>query len=257
MKRFLVLVLVVVTAWFAFAVGREVGREEAAAALGLSWSPPDTSFADTTVRSLWRPRLAQASSAGSWIEPLSVLDDSLIVPSEAAVVELCGRRCGVQRWAVKTLGDPDRKAVDPRPVDTTIEALAAIPRPEHVPSDRRVAPHETTIYRVRAYLAELDEESDGDLHLVLVGLDDLTASLIAEIPDPACRDACSSGFAGRYGAARAALLSGIDELAARGSTDTIVLEIIGVGFFDHPHGQTGAASNYFELHPVLALRIVQ
>src|SRR5436853_4552041 len=35
----------------------------------------------------------------------------------------CGAHCGVERWAVKTLSDPDRERVQLRPVDATIEAL--------------------------------------------------------------------------------------------------------------------------------------
>jgi hypothetical protein len=35
-----------------------------------------------------------------------------------------------------------------------------------------------------------------------------------------------------------------------------VAYLSGVGFWDVPHGQTGRARNYAELHPVTALRIV-
>src|SRR5438309_11555177 len=33
----------------------------------------------------------------------------------------CGAHCGTERWAVKTLSDPDRKRVQPQPVDASIE----------------------------------------------------------------------------------------------------------------------------------------
>jgi hypothetical protein len=162
----------------------------------------------------------------------------------------------VQRWAVKTLSDVDRDAVQQRPVDTTIELLAALPRPASIPSDRRVPPHETTIYRVRGVLAAWDEQSDGDYHLVLFGLENQRVSLIAEIPNPECQGACRSGFAGRYASARQELIASLQQLAERGQ-ETLVLEVTGVGFFDHNHGQLGAAPNFFELHPVLALRVVR
>jgi hypothetical protein len=35
-----------------------------------------------------------------------------------------------------------------------------------------------------------------------------------------------------------------------------VVRISGVGFWDFPHGQTGAARSYAELHPVTALRLL-
>jgi hypothetical protein len=37
------------------------------------------------------------------------------------------------------------------------------------------------------------------------------------------------------------------------TTDTLRLRIMGVGFFDRPHGQYGAAPNYIELHSVLGI----
>ncbi|MGH7459667.1 MAG: hypothetical protein ACRERX_09355 [Pseudomonas sp.] len=255
MKTFLLLLLLVVTAWFAFVVGREVGREEATSALQQP-GIPETAVADTTVQTRWKASPARDSLVRPSLSSDGISADSLILASEAVVPERCGTRCGVQRWAVKTLSDVDRAAVQPRPVDTTIEALAAIPRPAGLPAHRRVAPHEITIYRVRGYLAAWDEQSDGDYHVVLFGLEDQRVSLIAEIPNPGCQSACKSGFAGRYAAARQSLLTGLQELARRGE-ETVVLEVTGVGFFDHNHGQSGAAPNFFELHPVLTLRVVR
>ena len=256
MKAFFVLVLLVLTAWLAFAIGREVGRDEATSALRQPQSIPETSVAETTVHTRWRPGPARDSIARPKLSSDGILADSLILASETAVPERCGARCGVQRWAIKTLSDVDRGAVQPRPVDTTIEVLAAIPRPVGIPADRRVPPHETTIYRVRGILTAWDEQSDGDYHLMLFGLEDQRVSLIAEVPNPGCQSACRSGFAGRYAASRQALMAGLQQLAQRGE-ETVVLEVTGVGFFDHNHGQNGAAPNFFELHPVLSLRVVR
>ena len=35
-----------------------------------------------------------------------------------------------------------------------------------------------------------------------------------------------------------------------------VAEIAGVGFWDFPHGQDGAARNYAELHPVTRIKFI-
>jgi hypothetical protein len=40
-------------------------------------------------------------------------------------------------------------------------------------------------------------------------------------------------------------------------TSPIVIEIVGVGFFDRLHNQTGMAPSGIEIHPVLSFRIVQ
>src|SRR5438309_6018529 len=62
----------------------------------------------------------------------------------------CGAGCGVERWAVKTLSDPDRQRVQLRPVDATIEALVALQRPLVLSPVARAEPVEMTVYRVEA-----------------------------------------------------------------------------------------------------------
>ena len=56
----------------------------------------------------------------------------------------CGRRCGVERWEIKTLSDPERDRVDFTPVRTTIEDLVSLQRPAHTPSYSRIWPTEFT-----------------------------------------------------------------------------------------------------------------
>ena len=73
--------------------------------------------------------------------------------------------------------------------------------------------------------------------------------MIAEIPDPVCVGA-GSPFAPGIQNARS-------EFDARYTPTTsfqvanIPVEVMGVGFFDFQHGQTGVAPNGIELHPVL------
>lgn len=154
--------------------------------------------------------------------------------------------CGVERWAVKTAADPLAQEIDTTDVqDTTVSALDAIPRPPD-PSTR-VAPVETTVYRVHATLTEYKAESDGDVHLLLPGG---TGRMITEIPSPSC-DA-GSIFAAQIRDARAAFD------ARHHEKDTYVYDgeqvtVTGVGFFDVEHGQRGTAPNNIELHPVVAL----
>ncbi len=63
-----------------------------------------------------------------------------------------GVPCGVERWAVKTLSDPDALSVDLVPVDTTVAALGALPAPTVRPSTR--LPEERHTWRVTAILTE-------------------------------------------------------------------------------------------------------
>jgi hypothetical protein len=149
---------------------------------------------------------------------------------------------------VKTLSDPDRERVQLRPVDTTIEALVAAPRPVVLSPVARADPVEVTVYRVEARLLWLFTEVDGDYHLVLASTRDTTITMIGEVPDPACAGACASGFAVVYAQVRQKLL---DYLNSPPSGARPFVRITGVGFFDYLHGQRGVANNGIELHPVL------
>jgi hypothetical protein len=187
------------------------------------------------------PRPADTATAAA-----SAYDTLAPMPTREAPT--CGGSCGVERWAVKTLSDPDRERVQLRPINTTVEALVAMPRPASPSAIGRAAPVEVTVYRVEATLLSLFAEADGDYHLVLASPNDPSITLIAEVPDPGCAGACASGFAGVYARARQKLM---DYLNSARSVARPLVRITGVGFFDYIHGQRGVASNGIELHPVL------
>jgi hypothetical protein len=102
---------------------------------------------------------------------------------------------------------------------------------------------------VEGWLTDFTAEADFDLHVIIAGLDDTTATIIAEFPDARCSGVCASGFRDLMAQARQAL----ERKLATFTTDTLRVRIMGVGFFDRPHGQYGAALNNLELHPVLAV----
>jgi hypothetical protein len=156
--------------------------------------------------------------------------------------------CGVERWSVKTGTDADAGKISLQSTTaTTIASLVALPAPASLPSNNRVSPTETTVFRVQATLTEFKLEADSDYHLVLA--DTSGHTMIAEIPDPACVGSSSP------------LLTSIQK--ARGEFDAkytptgsfhtvnVPVTITGVGFFDFLHGQTGVAPNGIELHAVL------
>jgi hypothetical protein len=155
--------------------------------------------------------------------------------------------CGVERWSVKTGTDADAGLINlGSTASSTIAALGALPAPSSLPSDNRVQPTETTVFRVSATLTEFKLEADSDYHVVLS--DGAGHTMISEIPDPACVGASSR------------LLTRIQ--TARGQFDAkytptgtfhvvnVPVTVTGVGFFDFLHGQTGVAPNGIELHTV-------
>jgi hypothetical protein len=156
--------------------------------------------------------------------------------------------CGVERWSVKTGTDADAGKISLQSTtSTTISSLAALPAPSSLPSNNRIVPTETTVYRLQATLLEFKLEADSDYHLVLK--DTAGHTMIAEIPDPACVGSSSP------------LLTSIDKARGEfdakytptGSFQTVnaPVTVTGVGFFDFLHGQTGVAPNGIELHSVL------
>lgn len=161
--------------------------------------------------------------------------------------------CGVERWSVKTGTDPDAGQVDlNNPVHTTVADLGAIPPPSDLDiqttfNTHRDMPTETTVYVVNATMTLYKKETDVDYHIVLE--DDTGHTMIAEIPCPCCVGV-SSPFAAGIANARAKFDARFTATPFF-QTASVPVQVIGVGFFDFIHGQTGVAPNGIELHPVL------
>ncbi len=163
-----------------------------------------------------------------------------------------GQHCGTERWAVKTLSDPDAYEVNLTPVARTVHDLRGVPAPRDLPTGARVAATELTTYVVTARVAEFKLEADRDIHVVIA--DPQTGErMIAEFPDAdRCVGAVSSAEADQMRAARAALIAQFGEPpATHYQRIDSPATLTGVGFFDIVHGQRGAAPNGIELHPVI------
>jgi hypothetical protein len=159
--------------------------------------------------------------------------------------------CGIERWQIKTGGDPAAANISAAAIATSIEALTSLAAPSTLPQAERISPTELTTWQLADVdLLRFKKENDGDYHLVL---SDGTRTMIAEIADPACVSAASPLLAG-ISAARAqfnAKYSNIPTLSFADSGETATLS--GVGFFDFKHAQNGVAPNAIELHPVTAI----
>jgi hypothetical protein len=168
--------------------------------------------------------------------------------NEATHVTALGR-CGIERWAVKTLVDPAAKQVIFHPAPSTVAALNALPAPV-LPSDNTTRlTSERQTYRVTATLVEYKLEADEDIHLVL---SDAGKTMIAEMPALAC----TKGAQHRYAmlVARRKLEATYGTASGSWSRVNSPVTITGVRFFDFKHGQTGVADNAVELHPVVGFR---
>ena len=158
-----------------------------------------------------------------------------------------GHSCGVERWFVKTGTDPEAAQVDTANVhDSTVAEMTAIAAP-HSPTTR-VAPVETTVYRLHATITAYRTEKDSDVHLVLS--DDAGRTMIAEIPSSGCMG--SSPFVEAVRQTRSTFDARFPESTSFRVVNTVAT-LTGVGFFDFKHGQRGVAPNAIELHPLLSI----
>lgn len=164
--------------------------------------------------------------------------------------------CGTERWLVKTGSDSQASAIALLPTPTTITALSALNggKPYNNPPNSRISPVETKLVFLRDVTVVLVRlESDSDYHF---GIQDQSfRTMIAEIPYPGGSGNCldvGNPWACLISRARAAADAALMPTAA-GKNPGVQATIVGVPFYDFPHGQTDEAPNGIELHPVLAI----
>jgi len=168
-------------------------------------------------------------------------------PAQPAAVS-----CGVERWAVKTLSDPDAPRVNFQPRTTTVTALRSLRPPARLPKTR-ISPVEFRTYRMTALLVEAKREADRDIHLVIADPAHRGRTMIVELPDVACQGPAGSIKRSQMQSARRRLEAacGVPSRShfkqLRGNAT-----ITGVAFFDDLHHQRGVAPNGIELHPLLS-----
>jgi hypothetical protein len=158
--------------------------------------------------------------------------------------------CGVERWRVKIGMDPDARLVKQNIViPTTIVHLRSLRPPATLPRLSRVRPVETTVWAVDAILLRYRVEEDSDVHLVIADTGGRT--MISEIPAPQCVGS-GSPFLAAIRVVRRAFVARFHPTDVW-QRPRLRVHVVGVGFFDYKHGQSGVAPNAIELHPVLAI----
>jgi hypothetical protein len=199
---------------------------------------------------------------------------------------LLAQNCGgKERWAVKDGTDAAAQQIDfGNIIPLSVADLLAIHQPS-IPGDdtTRVVPDETHLYRVTARLIKWKKEcckptDDSDYHLVITddtqqfsdesnGVPVTGHSFVSELPDPNCL----SGRSGTFGtsspffqadnplnvaSARHDLEQHTTNPVFDGNSNEmggVPVEIVGVGFFDRAHKQTGRSPNDIEIHPILSI----
>ena len=161
--------------------------------------------------------------------------------------------CGTERWAVKVGTDQDASLIDTSKIHhTTIQHLVELPRPKRLPEAARVNATEKTVWEIKGEIIKFKPEADGDFHVVIV--DPQGRTMIIELPDSDClhgspfnklADAARKHFDERFPPTKSKRMRSLKK--------GVKATILGIGFFDKIHGQTGVAPNGMELHPVLKI----
>ena len=193
--------------------------------------------------------LAAAPGDSGWVHGEYVLEGGLDAGSHGT--------CGVLRWPVKTMSDPDAGAVHRTPQGATIATMRAFPAPKVRPQNARANAIEETEYGVSGNVIKWGLEPDRDLHLVLAEPNDPSQTIVLEVPDTTCVTGATKDVRDSIGIARqdAVRALGPPPVGLTALSTPVPVTVTGVGFFDFGHS-TGHPPNAFELHPVLSIHFV-
>lgn len=242
----------------------------------------------STLKTLAADRVAKVKAAALAGGPIEAEDAAAAEhPGVERWPVKTGTDADVAKVGVNTVNGEN---LGPGIVDTTVEEMLKLPRAANMPpvhssfaknsfyQNRRAAITETTVWRLTATITEVKLEQDGDYHLVLKGAKGDT--MIGEIPNPDPAFVGNAVWRADIKKARDAMdkklghpLAAIDFNAAtmapptQERPDNVPMKdetadmtpvgakatIVGVGFFDSNHGQTGVAPTAIELHPIFSI----
>lgn len=171
-------------------------------------------------------------------------DDGPISPDIPA-----GQSCGVERWDIKTLSDPDAARVElGSGIPTTIAALNNLAARCAGLPDRRISPDEFRVYRVVGIVTDVSLQDDRDYHVVLADPNDQSMTIVTEVADPGCDGARTSPHRQTLTQARASF-----DALGRSALVGQRVRLTGVAFYDFDHRQRGRSRSCLELHPVIEI----
>jgi hypothetical protein len=188
---------------------------------------------------------------GAFLSLCALLAAALLVPVASGAREPVELKPGTERWAIKTAADPEARTISRTPVETSVEELVALSRPDAAGAEKRLAPVETSLYTLEVEIARYELTEEGDVRLEIRGASG--KSMLAFIPLPRFVER-SSPWASRIEYARRYFEARFTpELGERKSARNLA-QLTGVGFFGAAGGKRGAAENGIELHPVVRIQ---
>jgi hypothetical protein len=168
-------------------------------------------------------------------------------PTPAPTPPPGGMACGTERWAVKTLSDPDAATIDMNAVaPVTITALNALQAHCSGLPEERTFREEFHVFEISGIVLRTTNQPDRDISIALADPHDVTRTIVAAVVEPTCAGATDSPFRSMLQEARL-------QYMRLGALTGQTVRIRGVGFFNFDHGQTGRSRSCIEMHPVLSI----
>ncbi|MBS1903224.1 MAG: hypothetical protein JSS75_05940 [Bacteroidetes bacterium] len=176
---------------------------------------------------------------------------ALIILSIAGSVN--AQECGIDRWRIKTIRDPIAKQINWKAVKSSIADQIGLERGfDKGWKTLARQQDESQLYKITCTLVELGKEDDNDYHLVIK--DPKTGkTMIAEIPDPDCKELSNTKLAPKYRQAREVLKKVYGEPGAIVKVKPMKITIWGIGFWEKMNHGTGHSTNGREIHPVVGI----
>jgi len=164
------------------------------------------------------------------------------------------QNCGAERWDIKTLSDKDTIDID----------FFKITKSTVQEQQQLIAPHKKTnrlesekqVYSIDCFVVAYKKElNDKDIHLIIKDIN-TAETMVVEIPNYACIEIQKTSRAEAFRNLEQWFINNIGRPTTKIKyvKKQILITIIGVGFFDFIHGQTGGARNGREIHPVLSIK---
>jgi len=145
--------------------------------------------------------------------------------------------CGVERWAVKTLIDPDTSSINfTNVIPSTIQYQRSLTKPTSLPNTRLAV--EDSVYSLECIMYKYKLEDDNDIHIVIHAVGDTSQTMVAEILNAQCPGIAITSRYTQFNNLRT-WFDNTYHPKTSFTTTNVRIRISGVGFFDFLHGQTG------------------
>jgi hypothetical protein len=142
----------------------------------------------------------------------------------------------------------------------TVHDLVSLSKPTRIPANSRLE-NEKKRFEITARLVGYRLEADNDFHVVIRDLNNYNETMVVGIPSTECATECKMRpvYRDEFNRARAFIVDLIGPSPVgkfKTPSSPIVVQVMGVGFFDPASDIPERAQNGIELHPVRSIIVI-